>query len=262
MKRQRQFWVMILMLFCISSPVSAKERVLVFAASSMTNALMDIGRQFDRQHDSEIVFSFASSSALARQIAYGAPADLYLSANQEWMDYLAGKQAVVADSTVVLLSNQLVLVSPKVNSSAAVTLNSDWDLVAAIGDSRLAIADPDHVPAGRYAKQSLEHLGLWNKASSHLAQSANVRAALALVERGESPYGIVYQTDAKVSDNVRVAATFPPDSHSPILYPLALVKRDTSEMTLTFYRYLQGPEAAKVFRHYGFEVKTHSVGEE
>lgn len=232
----------------------AQDKVTVFAAASLTNALTEIGQQYDKSHPTQVLFSFASSSTLARQIEEGAPADIYLSANQKWMDYLVDHQAVDAKTRVTLLKNQLVLIAPKSSPIKQVQLNSKWDIKTAVGDSRLAVGNPAHVPAGRYAKQALENLGLWQQAQPLLASANNVRAALALVERGEAPLGIVYATDAQIAKDVKVVATFPANSHKPIEYPLAIVAQQPNAATQAFYQYLQTPAAKAVFAQYGFGV--------
>ena len=245
--------------FLFSCNVFAEERVTIFAAASLTNALTEVGHTFKSDHianPTQInpVFAFASSSTLARQIAQGAPAQIYLSANQKWMDYLVAQKAVVADSRTTLLRNSLVLIAPNTTSINSVTLNKHWNITQAVGDSRLAAGDPDHVPAGRYAKQALKNLELWPQAMPLLARSNNVRGALALVERGEAPFGIVYATDAKVAKKVKIVATFSDDSHNPIEYPLALVENTPSAATTAFYQYLQSDVAQAIFVKYGFKT--------
>ncbi|QUM77184.1 molybdate ABC transporter substrate-binding protein [Moritella sp. 24] len=255
--RFKQLIAMILITF--SSSVMAEDRVLIFAAASLTNALTEVGDTFKADtiaNPTKInpVFSFASSSALARQIAQGAPAQIYLSANQKWMDYLVKQKVVAADSRVTLLRNSLVLVAPNSSLLNNVELNKDWDITSAVSSSRIAVGDPDHVPAGRYAKQALESLDLWQEAMPLLARASNVRGALALVERGESPLGIVYATDALVSQKVKTVATFPENSHKAIEYPLVIVGHNTNFATRIFYRYLQTKAVQAIFVKYGFEV--------
>ncbi len=250
----RLFSVCIALLTLIPTLSFAKEKVTVFAAASLNNALTEIGKNFTREHNINAVFSFASSSTLARQIAQGAPAQVYLSANQNWMDYLVEQQAVAASSRITLLRNSLVLIAPQTSPVNNIELNSHWNISASIGDSRLAVGDPDHVPAGRYAKQALENLGLWQQAEPLLARGSDVRGALVLVERGESPLGIVYGTDALVTKKIKTVATFPADSHKAIEYPLVLVDEKPSPAVTAFYQYLQGAGARAVFVKYGFEV--------
>lgn len=248
-----------LILLTLSCNVIAADRVLIFAASSLSNALSEVGDTFkaDRiANPTKInpVFSFASSSTLARQVAQGAPAQIYLSANQKWMDYLVTQHAVLSESRVTLLRNSLVLVAPNTSPVDKVTLTKHWNITQAIGDSRLAVGDPDHVPAGRYAKQALESLGLWSQAIPLLARANNVRGALALVERGESPLGIVYATDALVAKKVKTVATFPANSHNAIEYPLVMVENEPDAATTAFYQYLQSDTAQAIFVKYGFKV--------
>jgi len=235
----------------------AQERVTVFAAASLTNALNKVAQQYKQTPEAQntnVVFSFAGSSTLARQVAQGAPAQLYLSANQEWLDYLISQNAVNESSKITLLENTLVLVAPKNSSIAQISLNSDWNIKQTIQDSRLAVGDPAHVPAGRYAKQALTKLQLWPQAQPLLARASNVRAALVLVERGEAELGIVYATDALISDKVKIVAKFPQSSHLPIQYPMVLVDKKPSTASQAFYAYLQTPTARSVFQRFGFQV--------
>jgi len=248
-----------IIILTLSSNAIAQERVLIFAAASLTNALTEVGNTFKADaiaNPTAInpVFSFASSSTLARQIAQGAPAHIYLSANQKWMDYLVEQNAVAADSRVTLLHNSLVLIAPNTSPVDNVALTKHWNITQAVGDSRVAVGDPDHVPAGRYAKQALSSLGLWQQAMPLLARTNNVRGALALVERGESPFGIVYATDAKIAAKVKTVATFPADSHKAIEYPLVMVDNNANAATTSFYQYLQSNVAQAIFVKYGFKV--------
>lgn len=247
-----------LILLSISLPSLAaddsQQKVIVFAAASLTNALSEIGLQYDEQYQAKTVFSFASSSTLARQIAQGAPAQIYLSANQKWMDYLVESQSVQQGSRVTLLRNSLVLIAPNTEAKQDIQLNKQWDIKASLNGNRLAVGDPDHVPAGRYAKQALSYLGLWQQAEPLLARGNSVRGALVLVERNESPLGIVYATDAQLSKKVSAIATFPATSHRPIEYPLALVNQQPSPASIAFYQYLQSTQAKAIFEKYGFGV--------
>ncbi|MCE9686120.1 molybdate ABC transporter substrate-binding protein [Shewanella sp. AS16] len=238
---------------------AAREKLLVFAAASLTDVMTEIGADFDARQGSKTVFSFAASSTLARQIALGAPAALFISANRDWMDYLAEKQAINKDSRRTLATNALVLIAPKASPLTELRLDADWDLAAALGDGRLAVGDPDHVPAGRYAKQALQHLGLWAQAEPRLARANNVRGALALVERGEARLGIVYRTDvypvAAPGAGVKTLATFPQTSHEQIQYPVALVVgRDEAKTAAAFLAYLQTRAAKAVLLKHGFGV--------
>ena len=239
----------------VSFAALAKEQVTVFAAASLTNALTDIGQAFDKTHDTNTRFSFASSSTLARQIAEGAPAQVYLSANQKWMDYLADQHAIDIASRFTLLHNALVMIAPKSRDLKDITIDNTLNLPQLVGDSRMAVGDPDHVPAGRYAKQALENLQLWSAAEPLLARANNVRAALALVERGEASLGIVYATDALISKSVATVAVFPESSHKPIAYPAALTSAKPTAGSKAFYDYLKTDTAKAIFEKYGFKVQ-------
>ena len=190
---------------------------------------------------------------MARQIGQGAPADLFLSANQKWMDYLVSEKAVDAASNITLLKNTLVLIAPKNSPLQHVPLDPDWDIKASFDGSRMAVGDPDHVPAGVYAEQALKNLGLWQQAQPLLARANNVRAALALVERGESPLGIVYGTDANIAKDVKVVAIFPATSHKPIEYPLAVWLASIQMQLLRLFTFA-GQSSEAVFEKYGFGV--------
>ncbi|ORM67675.1 molybdate ABC transporter substrate-binding protein [Pantoea rwandensis] len=239
----------------MSGHAVAAEKITVFAAASLTNAMQDIAAQYQKKSGVEVVSSFASSSTLARQIEQGAPADLFISADQQWMDYAVDKKSVVENTRYTLLGNDLVLIAPKSDSAKAVTINAHTDWKNLLKGERLAVGDPDHVPAGIYAKEALQKLGAWDTVSPLLAPANNVRAALALVERNESPYGIVYGSDAVASDKVQVVGHFPADSHKPVEYPMAVVKEHQNATVDAFYSYLQGPDAAAVFKQYGFTPK-------
>jgi len=231
---------------------AARAELLVFAAASTTNAVEDVIAAFTAETGIGAVPSFASSSVLAKQIAQGAPAGVFISANPKWMDYLETAQAVRADSRRDLLGNRLVLVTPA-TSDAAPQITAGLPLADMLGDRRLALGDPSHVPAGIYAKQALLALGLWDAVAGKVAPANDVRGALALVARGETPFGIVYATDAAMSKKVRVAATFPADSHPPITYPVALTTRADADAE-AFLDFLFTPQAEDIFRRYGFSL--------
>lgn len=239
----------------LSGQAVAAEKVTVFAAASLTNALQTIATQYKAHAGVEVVSSFASSSTLARQIEQGAPADLFISADQQWMDDAVAKKSMEEATRVTLLGNELVLVAPRSDSARPVTLDEKTDWKSLLKGERLAVGDPDHVPAGIYAQEALQKLGAWESVSPVLARANNVRAALALVERNETPYGIVYGSDAVASDKVQVVGTFPPASHKPVEYPMAIVKTHNTAAVKAFYDYLKGPEAAAVFKQYGFTPK-------
>lgn len=231
------------------------DTVTVFAAASMADAMTEIADAYEAESGDTIRLSFASSSTLARQIEAGAPADLYASANERWMDYLEERHLIVPESRVSPFGNALVLVSPADAGGAALDPTDGGAIAEALGpDGRLAVGDPDHVPAGIYARQALESLGHWQALEPRLARADDVRAALALVETGEVPLGIVYATDARVSDGVAVVGTFPADSHAPIIYPIALVGPNPTPAAEAFFDHLLGPAAAAVFQAAGFMV--------
>ena len=235
---------------------SAADEVVVFAAASTTNALTEIGDMYAAKGLGTIKTSFASSSTLAKQIASGAPADVYLSANKKWMDFLEEKNAVDKATRFDLLGNRIVLIAPENSPIDKVTVNGDLDMAALLGsDGRLSMGDPEHVPAGMYGKKAMEKLGLWSQVEGRLAPMKDVRAALVLVERGEVPLGQVYATDAAISKKVRVVGVFPTDSHPPIVYPVAAVAGGKAKAAATFMDFLKSAEAKAVFAKYGFEVR-------
>ncbi|TKI07396.1 molybdate ABC transporter substrate-binding protein [Martelella alba] len=227
-------------------------KVTVFAAASLTNAMQDIAKTYQKEHKVDIVSSFASSSTLARQIEQGAPANLFISADQQWMDYAQNKQTIVNDTRYTLLGNDLVLVAPKSSQQGTVKIDKQTDWKSLLKGQKLAVGDPDHVPAGIYAKDALQHLGAWDTVSPEMARANDVRAALALVERQEAALGIVYGSDAVASKGVKVVGEFPQDSHKPVEYPMALIKGNDTAAAKAFYDYLKTPAAAAVFKQYGF----------
>ena len=225
----------------------------MFATASTTNAVEDAIASYAAETGAEVVASYAASSALARQIENGAPADLFLSANLDWADYLDRRGLLEPGTRRDLLGNRLVLVAPA-DSALEVSIGPGLDLAGLLGDGRLALGDPDHVPAGRYARAALESLGLWAEVEGRTVRTLDVRAALALVERGEVPLGVVYATDVAVCGACRTVATFPESSHPPIRYPLALVAGRASPAARAFYDFLLSPAAAEIFARYGFAV--------
>ncbi|TAN56029.1 MAG: molybdate ABC transporter substrate-binding protein, partial [Rhodospirillales bacterium] len=221
---RRLFISMTAFLLLASATMSeAQESVTVFAAASTTNALDEIGALFAAKGLGNIRPSYASSSTLAKQIEQGAPAHLFVSADLKWADYLAERKLLNPDFRINLLGNRLVLIAPADAKTPQITLDKTTDLAALLGNGRLAVGDPDHVPVGLYAKQALQGMKQWERLEPRLARASSVRAALALVERGEAPLGIVYSTDAAVAKNVKVVAAFPESLHETILYPFALV---------------------------------------
>lgn len=248
----RYFFVAATFTAALTGPAAAAQNITVFAAASLTNALQEIADQYQQGKEVKIVSSFASSSTLARQIEQGAPADLFISADQQWMDYAVQKKTIDEASRFTLLGNDLVLIAPKESKPQQVDISKNTDWKTLLKGQRLSVGDPDHVPAGIYAKEALQKLGAWESVSSQLAPGNNVRVALALVERNEAPYGIVYGSDAIASKKVTVVGTFPEESHRPVEYPMAMVKDHNSATVTAFYNYLKGPEAAAVFKRYGF----------
>lgn len=232
-------------------PTAASTSFLVYGAASLTDALGDAARIFSERTGVEIKTSFASSSVLAKQIEAGAPASVFVSADPEWMDYLAQRGLLKAGSRHDLLGNRLVLIAPA-DSRVGLRLRPGAPLAAALGAGRLATADPDGVPAGRYAREALTKLGLWKAVSPRLVRAENVRAALEYVARGEAPLGIVYRTDALADKRVRIIDTFPADSHEPIIYPLALTA-GAGPTAAQFAGFLESPAARQIFTRYGFE---------
>ena len=231
------------------------EKVIVFAAASTTNALTDIGKIFMERKMGEFTPSFASSSTLAKQIENGAPANIFLSADQKWMDYLAEKKMIDSASRNDLLGNRIVLIAPADSKLGSIAVTSTLKLSELLAGGRLAMGDPDHVPAGIYGKKALESLNLWPSIQDRIARANDVRAALLLVERGEAPLGIVYATDAAISDKVKVVGLFPEDSHPPIVYPVAVVAGQDTPATHRFLVFLKSPEAKAIFEKYGFSAR-------
>ena len=248
-----------LLLIAVSlAPTAARAQddagLTVFAAASLKEALDEAAAAYRRQTGVPVRVSYAASSALARQIEQGAPADVFFSADLEWMDYLQKRNRLDVATRRSLLGNRLVLIAPRA-SKAQVDLKRPATLLAALGDGRLAVGQTRTVPAGKYAKASLESLSLWNGVRPRLAESESVRAALMLVARGETPLGIVYASDAKAEPDVRVVATFPEDSHPPIVYPVAALRGARAAQAARFVRWLASPAADALFTKRGFAVK-------
>ena len=243
---------LLLALFAAALPAQAQDKTItVFAAASMKNAIDDINAAFTKATGIKAVASLAASSALAKQIEQGAPADVFASADLEWMDYVAEKKLIKDDSRVNLLGNKLVLIAPKDSKLDNVAIGQGFDIARLAGDGRIAVADVRAVPAGKYAKAALEKLGGWAAAEPKLAMAENVRAALALVGRGEAPLGIAYETDAKIEKNVKIVAHFPEGSHPPITYPVALTATAKPEAA-RYLAFLRSGLAKTVFETYGF----------
>ena len=246
----------VLLAVLVLLPLSARaQEVTVFAAASLTDAMKEISALWQKAGHPALKTSFGASSSLARQIEQGAPANVFASADKKWMAYLADKNLVAVDTMDNLLGNELVLVVPAANP-VTLKVGPNLDLNALLGqDGRIATGDPAHVPVGLYARQALTKLGLWERAAPRLAPTDDVRGALLLVERGEAPAGIVYATDAAASSKVRVAGTFPSESHEPIVYPFAVVKVGDTEAARGLLAFLKGLDARAVFAKRGFRVE-------
>lgn len=239
----------------LTAPAHAQPKDLViFAAASLKNALDETAAAWAKETGRPAPkISYAASSALAKQLEQGAPADLFFSADLDWMDHAAGKGLIRPDSRVTLLANRIALIAPS-DSTAQVVLAPGVDLTAALGQGRLAMANVDAVPAGKYGKSALEKLGGWDKVKDNVAQADNVRAALLLVSRAEAPLGIVYTTDAAADPKVKVLAIFPEESHPPILYPVAVTKDSSHPDAAGFLAYLRGAGSRAAFEKQGFTV--------
>lgn len=259
MFRPRRLLTVLLLqaLWCLpanaTEPAAAPREIVLFAAASLTDAVGEIAQAYQNRPRRPLKISFASSSTLARQIENGAAADIFLSADEKWMAYLAERKLVVADSWSRPIGNRLVLVAPG-DRAVSVRLVKGVDLLTPLGDGRLATGDPAHVPAGRYAQQALEYLGAWPAVERRLARAENVRAALALVERGEAPLGIVYATDARVAKSARVVAEFPAESHEPIRYSFAILTGHDDPEVREAFAFLTSSAALELFRKQGFVV--------
>lgn len=239
----------------LSFPVQGADGggyVVVFAAASLKNALDDAVAEWRKETGGTVKVSYAASSALAKQIEQDAPAQIFISADLDWMDYVAVRKLIKPESRFNFLGNRIVLVAPK-DSQITVDLKPGVDLAKAIGDGRVAMANVDAVPAGKYGKAALEKLGAWAPVSNKIAQAENVRAALLLVARGEAPLGIVYQTDAASDPNVKIVGVFPENSHPPIIYPIALTPK-ANEAAFNFFAFLKSSKARKYFEGQGFTV--------
>ena len=226
--------------------------VVVFAAASLKNALDAINAQWQKETGKSAKISYAASSALAKQMEQGAPAQMFISADLDWMDYVEKKNQIKPESRSNLLGNRIVLIAPK-DKAQPIDIKPGFDLAKVLGDGRLSMANVDSVPAGKYGKAALEKLGVWASVSNKLAQAENVRAALLLVSRGEAPAGIVYQTDAASDSSVKIIGTFPEDTHPPIIYPIALTA-NASPDAAAFLAYIRSDKAKPLFEAQGFMV--------
>lgn len=228
--------------------------ITVFAAASLKNALDDAAKKYEAKTGDKVVVSYAASSALAKQVEQAAPADIFFSADLDWMDYLEQKKLINPASRHTLLGNTLVLIAPK-DSTVSLSIEKNFPLLQALGpDGKLAMASVDSVPAGKYGKAALTYLGVWDQVAPRVAQAENVRAALTFVARGEVPLGIVYGTDAKSEPAVKVVGTFPENSHPKILYPVALTSSAKPEAR-KFLEFLLSSEAAPAFEAQGFSIE-------
>ena len=235
-----------------ATPAAAQDKVLtVFAAASMKNALDDVDAAYAAKSGVKVVASYAASSALAKQLEQGAPADIFISADTDWMDYSSGKKTVNDATRINLLGNKIVLIAPKDSKIDNVSIAQGFDLAKLAGDGRIATGDVKAVPVGKYAKAALEKLGAWQAAEPKFAMAESVRAALALVARGEAVLGIVYETDAKVEPGVKIIAAFPADSHPAIVYPVASTATAKADAA-GYLAFLRSEAAKSIFGKYGF----------
>ena len=232
---------------------AAADDVIVFAAASLKNAVDDAAGVFQQQGGDKVRVSYAASPALAKQIENGAPADIFVSADLDWMDYAQQRALIKPETRKNLLGNRLVLVAPA-TSDIKVEIKPNFPLASLLQDGRLAIADPDAVPAGKYGKTALEKLGVWSAVADRLARAENVRAALFFVSRQEAPLGIVYQTDAAADKGVKIVAVFPEDTHAPVVYPVALTAVSKNPGAARFLGFLESAAAKPIFEKQGFTV--------
>lgn len=241
----------------VGIPAHAQEGPTVFAAASLTDAMRSLGQAWAAKGNTAPRFSFAASSALARQMEQGAPADIFASADEPWMDYVQQRDLIVNETRVSPLANTLVLVAPADSRQAPVTIGRDTDIAVMLGSNgRIATGDPSNVPVGKYAQAALTWMGQWNALNPRLARADSVRSALLLVERGEVPLGIVYGTDAAISRGVKVIGTFPVGSHEPVTYPFAVTRRAADNAAArAFFAFATGPEAAETYRRLGFGLR-------
>lgn len=240
----------------LAAPLKAQDNqpVVVFAAASMKNALDEVAAEWTKANKTEVKISYAASSALAKQIENGAPADIFVSADLKWIDHVADKKLIKANTRQNLLGNTLVLIARKDGKFKDVKIGPNFDLAGLLGNDRLAVGQVESVPAGRYAKAALEKLGIYKSVEGKLAQAENVRVALAYVARGEAPLGIVYGTDAASEPQVAVIGTFPEGSHPAIVYPVAQLETSKNPKAAEFLKSLGSPSAQAIFKKHGFSV--------
>ena len=235
----------------IAGVAAHAQSTMVLAAASLKDAMDAAVSQYQKQTGEKIVVSYASSSTLAKQIENGAPADIFISADLDWMDYVDKRNLVRTGMRINWLRNELVLVAPA-KSTVTVEIKAGFPLAQLLGNQRLAMGDPDYVPAGKYGKAALESLGVWTSVSDRIARAEDVRVALAYVSRGETPLGIVYRTDTLADSNVRIVATFPENTHPPIIYPMAMTTAGKSPTAGKFYEFLKSAAASEIVRGQGF----------
>jgi molybdate transport system substrate-binding protein len=233
----------------LATPAAAQEKVTVFAAASMKNALDNANKAYGK----DVTVSYAASGALAKQIEGGAPADIFISADLDWMKYVSDKKLVKEDTKTNLLGNRLVLVAAK-DGAKPVEIKQGFDLTGLLKGGKLAMGEPKAVPAGKYGQAALEKLGVWSAVEKNVALADSVRSALAFVSRGEAPYGIVYQTDAAADPGVAIVGKFPEDTHPPIIYPIAILTESKSADAAAYLDYLKSAKAAPFFEKEGFTV--------
>jgi molybdate transport system substrate-binding protein len=257
MRVTRRFWISLAVGAALVSgigPAAAQGRdVLVFAAASLKNALDEVAGQWQRETGRKVAISYAASNTLIKQIEQGAPAEIFISADLDWMDYGQQKNLIKPETRANLLGNRIVLIAPK-DSTLSLKVEKGLDLSAALKGGRLSMGNVEAVPAGKYGKAALEKFGAWDGVKDRIAQAESVRAALLLVSRGETPLGIVYQTDAVSDPGVKIVGTFPDDSHPPIIYPIALTKDSGSASAAEFLKYIRSPAAKPAFERQGFTV--------
>jgi molybdate transport system substrate-binding protein len=251
---RRALSILLLLVVSAAPAMAQANPPLVLAAASLQESLNAAANAWAARKHPRPVLSFAASSTLSRQIGAGAPADIFISADEEWMDTLQRDGRILPGTRASFLGNQIVLIGPA-GTGDGIAIRRGFPLAQALGQGRLAMADPDSVPAGKYAKAALAALGVWPSVADKVARAENVRGALALVERGQAPLGIVYATDARASKAVRIVGTFPANSHPPITYPIALLKTATSPDAAAFRQFLLSAQGKAIFRRYGFNPR-------
>ena len=233
------------------SPLAIAADVTVFAAASLKEAMDEVAKKFEASTGNKVIVSYGASNTLAKQIEADAPADMFISADLDWMDYVDQRKLILPNTRSNLLTNTLVLIAPAA-SNASLKIGPGFGLAAALGSSKLAMANPDSVPAGKYGKGALEKLGVWSSVENDVARAENVRAALTLVSRGEAAFGVVYRTDALADKGVKIVGAFPQDTHPPIVYPVALLTQSKSAGAKPFLEYIRSANAREVWEKYGF----------